>query len=109
MKDPCNFPPLTRAEIDLPALAHNYRELRRLASPAAGMIAVVKADGYGHGAVKVSETALANGATWLAVARMSEVVQLREGGIAGPILLFGYCFPEYVAYLAAHNTRASVA
>lgn len=109
MKDLRHVPSLTRAEIDLSALAHNYRELRRLTSPEAGMMAVVKADGYGHGAVKVSETALACGAEWLAVARMNEVVHLRKGGINAPLLLFGYCFPEYVAYLAGHDTRASVA
>ena len=108
MRDIRKFPPLTRAEIDLAALAHNYRELRRLAAPSARMMAVVKADGYGHGAIRVSETALANGADWLAVARISEVVQLREGGIEAPLLLFGLCFPEYVAYLAENNTRASV-
>ncbi|NQU62834.1 MAG: alanine racemase, partial [SAR324 cluster bacterium] len=102
------FPPLTRADINLTALAHNYRELRRLATPSAKIMAVVKADGYGHGALSVSETALANGADWLAVARICEVVQLREGGIIAPLLLFGLCFPEYVAYLAENNARASV-
>ncbi len=109
MKTAREFPPLMKAEMNLSALAHNYHELRRLASPTAAMMAVVKADGYGHGAVQVSETALANGADWLAVARMNEVVQLREGGIEAPVLLFGYCFPEYVTYLAAHQTSASVA
>jgi alanine racemase len=109
MNDSHKFLSLTRAEIDLAALAHNYRELGRILSPSALMMAVVKADGYGHGAIKVSETALKNDVHWLAVARMNEVVQLREGGISAPLLLFGYCFPEYVAYLVEYDTRASVA
>jgi alanine racemase len=108
MKDVREHPPLTRAEIDLTALAHNYRELRRLAAPSAKMMAVVKADGYGHGAVRVSQLALENGADWLAVARISEVVQLRESGIVAPLLLFGICFPEYIAYLVENSVRASV-
>ncbi len=108
MKEVRKYPPLTRAEIDLAALANNYQELRRLAAPSAKMMAVVKADGYGHGAVRVSQIALENGADWLAVARISEVKQLREGGIEAPLLLFGICFPEYIAYLVENSVRASV-
>ena len=108
MKEVRSYPPLTRAEIDLTALAHNYRELRRLAAPSAKMMAVVKADGYGHGAVRVSQIALENGADWLAVARIDEVTQLREGGIEAPLLLFGICFPEYITYLVENSVRASV-
>lgn len=108
MNDIRKFPSLIRADIDLSALAHNVRELCRLTSPAAAMMAVVKADGYGHGAIRVSETALKSGARWLAVARMNEVVQLRDGGIDAPLLLFGQCLPEYVAYLIDHDVRASV-
>ena len=102
------FPSLTWAEIDLRALAHNIREVRRVTSDSAAMMAVVKADGYGHGAVQVSKVALANGADYLAVARISEVVQLRNAGIHTPILLFGFCHPCHVAYLAENDARASV-
>ena len=109
MDNPVQLPSLLRAEIDLAALSHNYQELRRLASPEAQMMAVVKADGYGHGAVRVSETALDNGVQWLAVARMSEVVQLRQGGLDAPLLLFGCCLQEYVGYMAEQDVRASVA
>ena len=52
-----DVPPLTWAEIDLDALAHNYRELRRVTAPSAAMMAVVKADGYGHGALQVAKIA----------------------------------------------------
>jgi alanine racemase len=99
---------LTWAEIDLEALAHNYREFKRLTAPGADIMAVVKADGYGHGAVQVARTALANGARFLAVARLEEAIQLRESGIAAPILLFGYSPPDYVDKLASLNIWASI-
>jgi alanine racemase len=101
-------PPLTRAEIDLQALAHNYRELRRVTDPSAGIMAVVKADGYGHGATQVAQVALDCGAKFLAVARFSEAVQLREAGITAPILLFGYSLPAYVNTMAENNVRVSI-
>ena len=73
-------------EIDLGAVAHNVRQLAAHASDAK-LCAVVKADGYGHGAPAVAKTALDNGAAWLAVATVEEGVQLREEGITAPVLL----------------------
>ena len=99
---------LTRAEIDLKALAHNYRELRRVTAPGAETMAVVKADGYGHGAHQVARVALDCGAKFLAVARFGEAVELRQAGIDAPILLFGYSLPAHVDYMAANNIRASI-
>ena len=101
-------PSLTWAEIDLGALAHNYRELRRVTAPSAVMMAVVKADGYGHGAPQVARVALENGADLLAVARMGEAVQLREAGVSAPILLFGHSLPAYVDTLASRDIRAAL-
>ncbi|MGV0110248.1 alanine racemase [Arthrobacter sp. CP30] len=73
------------AEIDLDALRHNVRQLRDVAYPARVM-AVVKADAYGHGAVPVARAALEAGAAWLGVAHVSEGVALRRAGIEAPIL-----------------------
>jgi alanine racemase len=101
-------PSLTRAEIDLRALTHNYAELRRVTAPTAGIMAVVKADGYGHGAIPVARTALDCGAGFLAVARLGEAVQLRQAGIDAPILLFGYCLAADVPYMADNHIRASI-
>ena len=101
-------PALTRAEINLKALAHNYRKLRQVTAPGAGIMAVVKADGYGHGAPQVARVALDNGARFLAVARFNEAVQLRQAGIDAPILLFGYTLPSYVHYLTENRIRAAV-
>lgn len=83
--------PLQRAwvEIDLDAIAHNVRQLRQHLKPKTDLMAVVKADGYGHGAVTVAETAIAAGATWLGVATVTEGIQLRRAGITVPILLMG--------------------
>ena len=104
-----DFPPaLTRAEIDLAALAHNYRELMRVAAPDTHLMAVVKADGYGHGAPQVARIALECGAKFLAVARFDEAVRLRKAGIAAPILLFGYSLPSYVPFMADNDIRAAV-
>ncbi len=81
-------------EIDLSAISHNVREIRRVTTPAARVMAVVKADGYGHGAVEVSRTALAGGAEWLGVARTGEGAALRDAGIEAPVLVLGYTPPE---------------
>ncbi|MET0727825.1 MAG: alanine racemase [Acidimicrobiales bacterium] len=74
------------ADVSLAAVGANVVELRRIATPAA-LCTVVKADGYGHGAVPVARTALAAGAAWLAVAQVAEAVPLRDHGITAPILL----------------------
>ena len=74
------------ADIDLDAVRHNASLLVRVSHPAS-LCAVVKADGYGHGAVPVARAALEGGAEWLAVALVEEGVALREAGIDAPILL----------------------
>jgi alanine racemase len=85
---------LTWVEIDLSAYAHNIRELRRVTQPKARLMAVVKANGYGHGAIEVARTALQNGAEYLGVARLHEAVELRKAGLEAPILIFGYSSPD---------------
>ncbi|WP_422446746.1 alanine racemase [Thermoanaerobacterium sp. DL9XJH110] len=80
----------TRAEISLDNLEHNLKEIRRATAPTARICAVVKADGYGHGALEVARTALACGASYLAVAILDEALQLREQGIKAPILILGF-------------------
>src|SRR5688500_16798266 len=74
------------AEVDLDAIASNAATLAAIAAPAA-LCAVVKANGYGHGAAPVARAALAGGATWLAVALTAEGAELRDAGITAPILL----------------------
>jgi alanine racemase len=83
------------AEVSLDAIRANVIELRRLAAPA-DVCAVVKADGYGHGAVPVAQAALAAGATWLAVAQVPEAAALRQFGIDQPILLLSEPRPDQI-------------
>ncbi|MEV4901978.1 alanine racemase [Citricoccus sp. NPDC055426] len=73
------------AVVDLAAIRHNVAALRSWVQPSA-LMAVVKADGYGHGAVPVARAALDAGATWLGVAHVSEALDLREAGISAPLL-----------------------
>jgi alanine racemase len=88
-------------EIDRAALAHNVRQIKQVLSPQTQLMAVVKADAYGHGAVRVAQTALQAGASWLATATLGEGIELREAGIVAPILLLGAInTPEEVAAIA---------
>lgn len=90
--------PRSWAEIDLEAIKHNVRALRRLIAPAQ-FTAVVKANAYGLGAIPVAKAALEAGATGLAVATCEEGQELRRAGIGGPILVLGYV-PEDLANAA---------
>ncbi len=77
------------AEIDLEAIRHNVRRLMRDLPDGAVHCAVVKANGYGHGAVPAAGAALDAGATWLGVAAVAEAEELRAAGLAAPVLIFG--------------------
>jgi alanine racemase len=100
--------PLIWAEIDLAAIAHNVRELRRIAEPRARLMIAVKANAYGHGAVQVARTGLENGVDQLGVARIEEGIELRRAGIRAPILVFGYTPASLATVLADHDLTASV-
>lgn len=82
------------AEIDLDAIAYNMRNIKKLAQNK-DVIAVVKADCYGHGALDVVPTLLENGASRLAVAVLTEAIELRNNNITAPIMILGYT-PEYL-------------
>lgn len=81
------------AEVDLAALRHNISGLKRLLQPGVRFCAVVKADGYGHGALPVAAEALKLGAEYLAVSILDEARALRQGGLSAPILILGYTPP----------------
>jgi alanine racemase len=76
-------------EINIGAIAQNVREIRRLLSPKTDLMAVIKADAYGHGAVTVAQTVLQAGAKWLGVATIPEGIELREAGITAPVQVLG--------------------
>ncbi|WP_310490414.1 alanine racemase [Chamaesiphon sp. VAR_69_metabat_338] len=76
-------------EIDRAALRHNVCQIQALVAPATKIMAVVKADAYGHGAIEVARTLVAAGVEWLAVATIPEGIELRAAGIVAPILVLG--------------------
>jgi alanine racemase len=82
--------PVKWADIDLKAIAHNVAEIQRLVGAGTQLMAVVKANGYGHGAVAVARTAVHAGARWLGVSSPAEAMELRAAGIVAPILNLGY-------------------
>jgi len=100
--------PQTTVNVDLSALTHNLEELRRKTAGSAGIMAVIKANAYGHGAVAVARALLEQGVSFFCVARISEAVELREAGIQVPILLFGDILPCQVAYLLQNDIRITV-
>ena len=92
----------TWVEIDLDAIRHNVAVLAKVVAPAAVM-AVVKADAYGHGAVQVAEAALDAGAHALGVALVEEGVRLRDAGIDAPILVLSEPAPDAAAEVVARE------
>ena len=97
----------TRAVVDLGAVSHNVAEFVRIAAPAM-VCAVVKADGYGHGALQCGEAALRGGATWLGVAMVEEAIELRDAGITAPILLLSEFPPAAASAIVQHDLTATV-
>lgn len=84
----------TRADVYLDRIMANVRAVRDLVGPHVALLAVIKADGYGHGAIPVAHAALAAGAAWLGVACVDEGVALRAAGVTAPILVMGYAAPD---------------
>ncbi|MFZ4557608.1 MAG: alanine racemase, partial [Pseudanabaena sp.] len=76
-------------EIDLSAIKHNVHQLKSLLTSPTELMAIVKADAYGHGAIDVSQVAIASGSAWLGVATIPEGIQLRRAGITAPIVVLG--------------------
>ncbi len=89
----------TWAEIDLDNLAHNFDVIRRRVGPDVKLLGVVKADAYGHGAVKVARKLETLGAAYFAVSNADEAEELRVGGVTRPILILGYTPAEQVERL----------
>ncbi len=97
----------TWVEIDLEAIANNVRLLADIATPAK-IMAILKADAYGHGMIKIARTVLNNGASWVGVATLGEAITLRENGIDVPILVLSY-MPAWQAQQAIrYNISAPI-
>ena len=96
------------AEIDLDAIDHNVRALKALIGEKTQLLAIVKANAYGHGALPVARTVLEAGATWLGVNTCDEGVQLRQAGIAAPIIVLGYTPAAQAATIVANRLTPTV-
>ena len=94
--------------VELSAIEHNMKLIRNTVPASAGVLAVVKADGYGHGAVQTAEAAARGGANMLAVASVSEGVQLRNHGITLPVLVLGAVTEADVSEGIAHGLVQTV-
>lgn len=97
------------AEIDLDAIAYNMEQMKKRIGDHARLIAVVKADGYGHGAVPVARMFEACSYVWgYAVACLEEAAELREHGIRKPILVLGCVFPDQFEEMIRYDVRPAV-
>lgn len=99
---------VTWAEIDLDAIAENVRAFKQHIGERVELIAVVKANGYGHGAVPIAQAALQAGATRLAVHRITEGIELRQAGISAPIIIMGYTPPSGVEQIVQWKLTPSL-
>lgn len=97
----------TWVEIDLAAIGQNVSRLKEIVQPAA-LMAVLKADAYGHGAIRTARTALLHGADYLATACLGEALLLRRNGIVAPILILGFTPPWQAPEIVRHDLTATV-
>lgn len=95
-------------EIDLNAVRHNLAEIRRLVGPQVEIMAVVKAEAYGHGAVKIAQTALQSGASRLGVALPEEGIALRKAGINAPILVFSPLLTDQAETMVRYDLTPTI-
>jgi alanine racemase len=98
----------TWLEIDLSAIGHNTQMFKHIIGPDVRVLVSLKADAYGHGALRVARTVVRNGAEWLGVATVSEAAPLRQAGVDAPILVFGYIAPWQAREAVRMNLRATV-
>lgn len=97
-----------RAEVDLEAILHNIKEVQRVIGTDTKVMAVIKADGYGHGAVPIAKELDKIGVDAYAVAILEEAIELREAGIQTPILILGYTAPQQYRQLIQDHIDATI-
>ncbi len=98
----------TRAEVDLLAFRQNFQSLKNYLNPQTKIMAVIKADGYGHGAVPCARIAVDCGADYLGAGVIEEGIELRESGLSTPVLVLGSIFPNEAEDLVHHNLATIV-
>ncbi len=95
-------------EIDLDALKHNFEQIKKAVTPGTGILAVVKADAYGHGALETARTLIDSGASGLCLATIDEAVELRRHGIEVPMMTLGFTDPSRFKDAVKYDVEQSV-
>lgn len=98
----------TVIEIDLNKLSRNIKLIRDMVGDSVAIVAVVKANGYGHGAVEISKTLIDSGVEYLSVATLSEAIKIRERHNDFPILIMGHTPSKYMEHVAKNNITATI-
>lgn len=98
----------TWLEIDLDAVRENYHRIRAFVDPDARVMAVIKADAYGHGVEYTAREMSTAGVEWFAVSNLEEAIQVRRAGLEKPLLILGYTPPEYARQLALNGISQAV-
>ncbi len=98
----------TWAEIDLAAIRNNLRCIKEALSPGTRIMAVVKANAYGHGVREVTRVCLEEMIDFLAVATLDEALELRDEGITAPVMVLGYVPRQYAELIVSHGIRTAV-
>ena len=96
------------SEINLDNLIHNLNQIKKITDDQTEIMAVVKADSYGHGSIQVSKTLISEGVKRLAVATLSEAIELRESGIDVDILILGYTPRNQFKYIAQYDITQTI-
>lgn len=98
----------TWAEIDLTAIKHNIQQIKKKLPFRSKIMAVVKANGYGHGLIEIAQIAITSGANYLAVALLEEALAIREAGITAPLLVLSWVSPKYASIAAENNITLTI-
>src|SRR3972149_3732938 len=100
----------TWVEVSKEAFASNIKKIRSIIGPNVRLLAVLKADAYGHGAVSLAPVAIENGAAGIGVSSLEEAIQLRDAGIKTPLLILGGIYPlENFEVALRYNVTPTVA
>ena len=95
-------------EVDLNAIENNYRAVRGICGDGVAIVAIIKANAYGHGAVEVAKTLSNAGAQYLAVTRLEEALPIREAGVLAPLMLLAPALPDEVPEAVAQGLTACI-
>lgn len=98
----------TRIEVDLQRIGENLQKIAAMVGPQVAVMAVIKANGYGHGAVAIADTLVKNGATYLAVATLTEALELREANPDYPLFILGHTPDRLLPFIVDHDITQTV-